>query len=497
MTHGPLARPVPLFRYAVAVVAASVATALKVALAAYVVPTYILAYPAVMLTAVVGGMGPGVLATILSAAMAWYWLLPPDGGFHLPSVQEATGLTLFVVMGLAMSLMADLLRRSQGRVERLEQAHAIHVAEEKFRTYVEAAPDALFVEDARGRFLDANPAGLDLLGIDLGTLRASSVADFVPPEDRGLVRRKFEALATVARIDYDRRFLRPDGRLVHAHVRAVKLGPDRVMAYFRDITEQRVMEHRIAVTTRLAALGTLVTGVAHEVNNPMTAITAGLGTVVEDVRQNLEKLSHGEQPSPSTQIEQCRGILEVLGDASEAAARVARIVQDLSIFGAPSRERERLRLKDIVAGAMRWLPSSVHNAATVSVEDLGAPDVKASQGQLEQVLVNLLTNAAKGTRPGAKGTILIRISAGSPGMTRLEVVDHGSGIDPANLTKIFDPFFTTRSSGEGRGTGLGLSLCHAIVADHGGTITVESEVGEGSTFRVELPAATKFITDDR
>ena len=140
---------------------------------------------------------------------------------------------------------------------------------------------------------------------------------------------------------------------------------------------------------------------------------------------------------------------------------------------------------------MRWLPSSVHTRATVSVEDLGAPDVKASRGQLEQVLVNLLTNAAKATRPGAKGTILIRILAGSPVTTRLEVVDHGTGIDPANLSRIFDPFFTTRPAGERRGTGLGLSICHAIITDHGGTITVESEVGKGSTFRVELPVATE------
>ncbi len=114
---------------------------------------------------------------------------------------------------------------------------------------------------------------------------------------------------------------------------------------------------------------------------------------------------------------------------------------------------------------MRWLPSSVHTRATVSVEDLGAPDVKASRGQLEQVL------------------------AGAPVTTRLEVVDHGTGIDPANLSRIFDPFFTTRPAGERRGTGLGLSICHAIITDHGGTLTVESEVGKGSTFRVELPAA--------
>ena len=83
----------------------------------------------------------------------------------------------------------------------------------------------------------------------------------------------------------------------------------------------------------------------------------------------------------------------------------------------------------------------------------------------------------------------IRLRAGSPGMTCIEVADRGTGMEPSVQARIFDPFFTTRPAGAGRGTGLGLSICHAIVAAHGGTIGVESEVGKGSTFRVELPAA--------
>jgi signal transduction histidine kinase len=136
---------------------------------------------------------------------------------------------------------------------------------------------------------------------------------------------------------------------------------------------------------------------------------------------------------------------------------------------------------------MRWLPGSVGRAATVEVQKGGAPEVLASFGQIEQVVVNLVTNAAKATKEGHPGTIIIRVLPGTPGMARLEVIDRGTGIAPEIRERIFEPFFT--NSVIGKGTGLGLSICHAIVTAHGGTLTVETEVGKGSTFRMELPAA--------
>jgi two-component system NtrC family sensor kinase len=103
--------------------------------------------------------------------------------------------------------------------------------------------------------------------------------------------------------------------------------------------------------------------------------------------------------------------------------------------------------------------------------------------------VNLVTNAANATPEGMRGAIVIRIGVGEPGMARLDVIDHGNGIEPAVMARIFEPFFTTRDVG--KGMGLGLSICHSIVTHHGGTLTATSEVGKGSTFRVELPVATE------
>jgi signal transduction histidine kinase len=124
----------------------------------------------------------------------------------------------------------------------------------------------------------------------------------------------------------------------------------------------------------------------------------------------------------------------------------------------------------------------------VRVENGGAPDVNATPSQIVQVVVNLLTNAAKAARPGRPSLIIARIGPGDPGMARLEIIDNGGGIAPHVLPRIFDPFFTTDDVG--KGMGLGLSTCHAIVTAHAGTLTVTSDVGMGTTVRVELPAAT-------
>jgi len=102
--------------------------------------------------------------------------------------------------------------------------------------------------------------------------------------------------------------------------------------------------------------------------------------------------------------------------------------------------------------------------------------------------VNLVTNAVHAKAEGRRGEILLRTGPGTEGKVRLDVVDNGTGIAPELLERIFEPFFTTR--GPGKGTGMGLSICHAIVSAHGGTLTVESEVGKGTAFRVELPAAS-------
>jgi signal transduction histidine kinase len=240
---------------------------------------------------------------------------------------------------------------------------------------------------------------------------------------------------------------------------------------------------------RLAAMGTLVSGVAHEINNPLAAVTAGEGVALEEARTLRSRFDVPAPLDREAGRRQLDVVVEALEDATEGSKRIARIVKDLATFANPDPRRTQLNLLDIVTTAVRWIPKALAQGVDIRVEDGRAPPVVASGGQIEQVVVNLITNAAKATPSGQHGAILVRTGPGNPGMARIEVIDHGSGIAPEIRDRIFEPFFTTRRAGIGRGAGLGLAICHAIVSDHGGTITVESEVGKGSTFRLELPAA--------
>jgi signal transduction histidine kinase/PAS domain-containing protein len=258
------------------------------------------------------------------------------------------------------------------------------------------------------------------------------------------------------------------------------------IAVSQDVTEERSLRAQLAVSSRLASLGTLVAGVAHEVNNPLAGTLASLATAIEDQRAISSRL-RGEGVLDREWLAAASDeIVEILLDAQVGGDRISRIVKDLALFGRPNPMRTRVHLGDVVTASMRWLPSSVGRAATVRVDDLGAPDVHASAGQLEQVVVNLVTNAGLSIPEGCRGEIALRLSRSDEGRAVLEVADNGAGIQAATMERIFDPFFTTRDVGQGMG--LGLPICHAIVTAHGGTLTAVSVPGEGSKFRIELPA---------
>ncbi len=247
------------------------------------------------------------------------------------------------------------------------------------------------------------------------------------------------------------------------------------------------MQEQLARTARLVAMGTLVAGVAHEVNNPLAAVTSSAGLS----REVVAEIEVGLRDDAGTDRERLRrragDVLEMLGDAMSSAARIARIVKDLALLGRTGTRQRTVALADVVRQGLGLLPPDVAARATIRTEISEAAPVRASEGQLEQVVVNLVTTAALAIPDGRVGEVVIRVRPGTAGTVRLEVVDDGEGIDPGIRDRIFEPFFTTRPLG--KGTGLGLSICHAIVTDHGGTISATSEVGRGSVFTVELPAA--------
>jgi PAS domain S-box-containing protein len=387
--------------------------------------------------------------------------------------------------------LATVIVRDVTQLRKMEAE--LRLSENRFRLLANETPAGVFQTGARGQMLFVNPTYMAMTGLTDADAYGPEVEKVIHPEDRERVGREWRAAVSAGRIfTSEYRHLLPDGhtfwvRAVGAPLRDAAGAVSGYVGALMDVTETRNVQAQLAMASRLAAMGTLVAGVAHEINNPLAGDIAAQGVALEDVRVVRDRLRGAVPVDPADLARTLDDVVEALEDAQVGARRVAQIVKDLTSFGRPDPRRRRLRLVDIVSDAMRWLSASLGRGATVEVENLGGPDVMASGGQIEQVAVNLLTNAVNARRPGSSGLVVVRLGRGSPGMARLEVVDQGTGIEPALLERIFEPFFTTREVG--KGMGLGLAVSHAIVTAHGGTLTVSSAPGEGSTFRMELPAA--------
>jgi PAS domain S-box-containing protein len=372
---------------------------------------------------------------------------------------------------------------------------AIALSEAKYRGLFDSLRDGFVRVALDGAILEFNETYREMLGYSADELKRKTYQELTPERwhlgqarimEEQVVRRGYSDV-------YEKEYRRKDGTVFPVEIRAFLLKeagrPTTIWGIVRDVTETRTLQAQVALSSRLAAMGSLVAGVGHEINNPLAAELADQGLAFEVVREVREHLAGNASLDRPAEARALDSVLDALKDAQEAGKRIARIVKDLSVFGQPDSTRRRAQLTDILDGALRWLPATIARTASLRVENLGAPDVVASPGQIEQVVVNLVTNAAKATPEGGHDTVILRIGPGTSGTARLEVIDHGTGIEPTIRERIFDPFFTTRPTGPNHGSGLGLAICHAIVTAHGGTLTVESVVGKGSTFRMELPAA--------
>ena len=253
------------------------------------------------------------------------------------------------------------------------------------------------------------------------------------------------------------------------------------VAVFRDLGERQRLQARLQAAERLAALGTLAAGVAHEINNPLAYVAS-----------NLEYISRELTGAATESGHRYAEIAAALDDSRKGADRIASIVRDLQVFGGRERHASSkpIDLNEVLAFALRLADGRIRLRAQL-VRDLNpVPPVLGSEARLSQVFVNLLVNSTQAIAPGKASENSIRVSSRfDPGTQRVvvEVSDDGAGIPSDVLPHIFEPFFTTKPVGTG--TGLGLFVCQGIVTELGGDIAVESEVGKGTTFRVSLPVA--------
>jgi PAS domain S-box-containing protein len=388
--------------------------------------------------------------------------------------------------------------------ERKRAEEALRESERWLRMSQDIARIGHYVFDVPRDQWTSSEALNSIFGIDESFPRkGSGWLRIVHPDDRAMMGAYLaDLLARGARFDMEYRVVDQAGgavRWVHGLgelQRAPGGEPVRLVGTIQDITgrklaeiERNALHAQLALASRLAAMGTLVSGLAHEINNPLVAQLAGQGVALEIAREFRSQAREGGSRDYDHRTRQLDDAIEALEDAQAGGHRVAQIVRDMAALAQPASQKDRVCLLSVVEDAVRFLPPSITGKATITVEDLGPPDALGAEGQVKQVVTNLVSNATKATPLGKRGEIVIRVGPGKSGRARLEVIDHGVGIAPDVLGRIFDPFFTTRPMGPERGTGLGLAICHAIATAHGGTISAQSEVGKGSTFRMELPAA--------
>jgi PAS domain S-box-containing protein len=370
--------------------------------------------------------------------------------------------------------------RSEKRRHRAEEEMRRSAA--SFRTLIERSPDAIVLH-RDGKVLFANPAAASLLGHENEeALRGRSVEELVLPGNEFA----FAEFSSVG-APHEAQFRHREGRRVLGEVVTVALpfdGQPAVASIARDITERRQVQEKLLATERMVSLGTLAAGVAHEINNPLSYMLSNLRFVDDELTALAEA---GE----TLVGERGKEIRDALREALSGSTRVRDIVRDLRTFsrGNDGQQGGPVDVKAVLDSCVNMAWSEIRHRARL-VKDYGdVPPVNANESRLAQLFLNLLVNAAQAIPHGNLQANEIRLTTTfEEGQVVVAVKDTGVGIPQENLGRLFDPFFTTKPIGVG--TGLGLSICHGIITAMGGRITVESEPGKGTTFRVFLPVVT-------
>jgi two-component system NtrC family sensor kinase len=339
--------------------------------------------------------------------------------------------------------------------------------------------------DEEGRILKASDRLGAIFGmesrriVEFGTIYSlidSMAFHFVRPTETAARWREHVRQGEEASWD-EMELVRPSRKIVERFARPLySLDGKRLgwLEVYRDITGQRMIQSKLLQTEKMAALGQLVSGIAHELNNPLTSIQ-GYAQLLLSRRSSVERSADAQR-------------------ISQEAERAGRIVKNLLLFSRETKsERRAVHLNEIIERTL-FLRAYELKLQNIEVEldlDRGLPQSLADATQLQQVVLNLIVNAeqaivmARGEEP-LTGHILIRTRRLAGDRLAMEVTDDGPGITPEIVSRIFDPFFTTKPPGVG--TGLGLSIVYGIVQEHGGEVSVDSRPGHGATLTVELPA---------
>ncbi len=359
--------------------------------------------------------------------------------------------------------------------ERKRAEEVLRKSERNYRTLFEQASDAIEIIDEEGRIIDCNQKACSMLGYTREELLGRPLSGFVSPEYRDMLPQRIARIVDHGLDPYESVNIRKDDTKVPLEVSPGFIeveGKNHIIFFLRDISERKQTQALLMRNQKLAALGRLSAGMAHEILNP-TNIIGLIGQLLAKKAEDPESIRESADTI-------CLNV-----------GRIAKICQSLRRF---SRDGEssmlRFDLGTLVEETVSMVEPQVQlENLTISLE---LPEtsllIEADRDQIAQVLLNLIGNACDAMPEG--GCVIIHLEEfqkdGAPWID-LRVQDEGEGIPQDRLSQIFDPFFTTKN--EDKGTGLGLSIVHGIIEDHGGTIDVQSRVGEGTIFRVILPSA--------
>ncbi len=348
--------------------------------------------------------------------------------------------------------------------------------QEEFRSrLLESFPDLILVVDLEERYTFVSSRAKDLLGYRPDEMMGKKISDLEDhaPDLVSLYRTLVSGDQAFGAAEYATRHRDGSGRTMRASGSPLMDSEGKisgVIISLRDITIERKLEQQIVESERLAAMGAMIGGVAHELNNPLTSIL-GVSELLQDTETNETARKH-------------------LGMLQQQARRAAEIVQNLTFFSRPPAPgKSRINLTDVVERTLNLHAYSLRkNNITVDfLKEPGIPYALGDPHQLMQVFLNLIVNAEQAIRETRdKGTLRIRIGKGEKTMW-VKFHDDGPGIPKENMASIFDPFYTTKRPG--RGTGLGLSICKSVMKEHNGSVEAANAPEGGAVFTVTLPVA--------
>ena len=348
-------------------------------------------------------------------------------------------------------------------------------SEEKLRQVYESVTDGISVIDLEGIITETNQRTVEMHGFSSkNELLGKSVFELLAPREHKRMAanlKKDIKEGAISGVEYT--LLRADGFEFPGELSTyiLKDAQGNLFGHItitKDITKQKQQNERLMSADRLASLGELAAGTAHEINNPLTSVIVLSQLLMEkgipnDIREDLKLINNEAQ-------------------------RAANVARNLLAFGGKHTPVKQLDQINCIIEDVLELRAYEHKATNINVErhlEPNLPEIMVDYFQMQQVFMNIIINAEYFmTEAHGRGTLTITTEKHN-GAVRISIADDGPGILQENLNRIFDPFFTTKECG--KGTGLGLSICHRIVTEHGGQIYISSQLGKGATIFIELP----------